>query len=146
MSSSPAPPRVMVPVTPAANWMTSPLPAKVIASRKVQLDAQTPIGPSEVLVTVQVVPAATPAGSVIASQTAIGRISWARNFPCLGIEFNQTALSATRTIQGGGKPNRRKTLVPSRSLEERLPPDTVVHVPVDGGVEAFLEIVQRFPL
>jgi hypothetical protein len=36
--------------------------------------------------------------------------------------------------------------MPSRALEERFPPGTVVRVPVDGGFEAFLEVVERFPL
>lgn len=36
--------------------------------------------------------------------------------------------------------------MPSRSLEERFPPGAIVRVPVDGGLEAFLEIVERFPV
>src|SRR5205814_4716658 len=132
MNSSPAPPRVMVPVTPAANWMTSALPAKVIASRNVQSESQTPIGPSEVLVTVHVAPTAMAGTKAMANQATIGRISLARNFPCLWfVQFNQSVWATTR-----------QKLVSSHPLQERFPPGPIVRVPVDRGIEAVLEIVE----
>jgi hypothetical protein len=51
---------------------------------------------------------------------------------------------------GYGEPGKaRRSLwfsMPSRSLEERFPPGAVGGVPVDGRIETFLEIVERFPV
>ena len=36
--------------------------------------------------------------------------------------------------------------MPPSPLEERLPPGAIIGVPVDRGIEAVLEIVERFPV
>jgi hypothetical protein len=38
------------------------------------------------------------------------------------------------------------SLMPAGPLQERFPPGAVVRVPIDGGIEALLEVVERFPL
>jgi hypothetical protein len=53
------------------------------------------------------------------------------------------AAHANRTMKAGGA---RRRLVPAGALQERFPPGAAVHIPVDGGIEAVFEIVERFPV
>ncbi len=41
---------------------------------------------------------------------------------------------------------RSFALMPPGPLKERFPPGAIVRVPVDGGIEAVLEIVERLPV
>jgi hypothetical protein len=54
------------------------------------------------------------------------------------------AASVLDTEVGGFR--KLRPLMPAGPLKEWFPPGAVVRVPIDGGVEAFLEVVERFPL
>src|SRR4029077_8247057 len=39
-----------------------------------------------------------------------------------------------------------RRLIPTGALEKRLPPGWIIHVPLNGLVEAFFETAERFPI